>query len=203
MGGMDGRAGGGSLPVRGIAWGVLAVLAWASTMSGPRSAPPRVSCSRPHRAALRRRRADHAAHAAAHGAPRPGRARLAAGPGPPSWRRARSSAWCVNTGFVLAPLAHGVVLGPGFTMLAAAGLGWWVEGERPSVAQLSGTAILALGPARHRRGRARCRHGRAGVVGRPRLRRHRHCRTLAAGDGLRGCAGAGCSRTGHIQPNER
>ncbi len=33
-------AAGGSLPVRGIAWGVLAVLAWAmSTMSGPRSAP--------------------------------------------------------------------------------------------------------------------------------------------------------------------
>ena len=51
----------------------------------------------------------------------------------------------VNTGFVLAPLAHGVVLGPTGTMLASTLLAWRLERERPSPAQLAGMAILLLG----------------------------------------------------------
>lgn len=51
----------------------------------------------------------------------------------------------VNTGFILAPLAHGVVLGPTGTMLSSALLTWLLERERPSPAQLAGMAILLLG----------------------------------------------------------
>ena len=51
----------------------------------------------------------------------------------------------VNTGFVLAPLAHGVVLGPAATMLSATALGCALQGERLSRAQVAGMAILATG----------------------------------------------------------
>ena len=51
----------------------------------------------------------------------------------------------VNTGFVLAPLSHGVVLGPAATMLTATALGCAFAGERLSRAQLAGMAILAAG----------------------------------------------------------
>jgi drug/metabolite transporter (DMT)-like permease len=146
MGGMERiGAAGRSLPVRGIAWGVLAVLAWAVYNVGAK-----VGAAQGFRAPdltvlrfgvaglimlpmlLRMGLRD----LGGLGWPRGLALLLTAGP---------LFGLCVNTGFVLAPLAHGVVLGPGFTMLAAAGLGWWVEGERPSVAQLSGTAILLLG----------------------------------------------------------
>lgn len=51
----------------------------------------------------------------------------------------------VNTGFVLAPLAHGVVLGPATTMLSATALAWVCEGERLNRMQLAGMAILVAG----------------------------------------------------------
>lgn len=51
----------------------------------------------------------------------------------------------VNTGFVLAPLAHGVVLGPASTMLSATALARVFQGERPNRMQLAGMAILVAG----------------------------------------------------------
>lgn len=51
----------------------------------------------------------------------------------------------VNSGFVRAPLAHGVVLGPTGTMVSATLLAWWLERERPTPAQAAGMALLFLG----------------------------------------------------------
>lgn len=51
----------------------------------------------------------------------------------------------VNTGFVLAPLAHGVVLGPAATMLSATALACLFQRERLHRLQLVGMAILLAG----------------------------------------------------------
>ncbi len=51
----------------------------------------------------------------------------------------------VNCGFMLAPLAHGVTLGPVATMTTAALLAWKFNGERPRAAQFAGMAFLLAG----------------------------------------------------------
>ncbi len=51
----------------------------------------------------------------------------------------------VNSGFMLAPLAHGVTLGPAATMTSATLLAWKFNQERPSAAQFAGMAFLLAG----------------------------------------------------------
>ena len=56
----------------------------------------------------------------------------------------------VNTGFVLAPLAHGVVLGPAATMLSAHGTRLRVPGRAAEPGAAGGHGDPGRGPARHR-----------------------------------------------------
>lgn len=51
----------------------------------------------------------------------------------------------VNEGFALAPLAHGVVFGPGAALLSTILLARILDGERPAMQQLAGSAMLGLG----------------------------------------------------------
>ena len=164
MGGMDVGAGGGSLPVRGIAWGVLAVLAWAVYNVGAK-----VGAAQGFRAPdltvlrfgvaglimlpmlLRMGLRD----LGGLGWPRGLALLLAAGPlfGLCVEHRLRpgpAGAW----GGARAGLHHA-----GGRRARLVGGGRAAE-RRPALRHRH----PALGPARHRRGRARCRHGRAGVA---------------------------------------
>lgn len=51
----------------------------------------------------------------------------------------------VNAGFSLAPLSHGVVFGPAAALVSTLILARLIDKERPTGAQLAGSAILALG----------------------------------------------------------
>ena len=51
----------------------------------------------------------------------------------------------VGVGFVLTPLAHGLVVGPSATMIATSLLGCWFAGEPITGRRIAGIAILVLG----------------------------------------------------------
>lgn len=145
--GVPSRAGdaGTGLPLQGIVWGVAAALAWAIYNVGAK-----VGAAEGFRPAdLTLMRFGIAGLVMLAPLVRLGPRRLA-GIG---WRRGTALTalvgppfgLVVNTGFTLAPLAHGVVLGPASTMLSAMLLAWACAGERPRRAQLAGMAILLLG----------------------------------------------------------
>jgi drug/metabolite transporter (DMT)-like permease len=130
------------LPVRGIAWGVAAVLAWALYNVGAKLGVAQGFQSQD--LTLMR-------YGVAGLLMLP--LLLRGGLGSLGWGRGLMLTLCVgplfglviNTGFVLAPLAHGVVLPPAVTMLSTTLLAWGFAGERPKVAQLIGIVILLTG----------------------------------------------------------
>ena len=139
------RAPAPGLPVRGVAWGIVAALAWAIYNVGAK-----VGAAQGFRPAdLTLIRFAVAGLVMLPLLARSGLRDL----GGLGWGRGAALAllvgplfgFVVNTGFVLAPLAHGVVLGPAATMLCATTLGCMFQGERLTRAQLAGMAILALG----------------------------------------------------------
>ena len=130
------------LPVRGIAWGVAAVLAWALYNVGAKLGVAQGFQSQD--LTLMR-------YGVAGLLMLP--LILRSGLGSLGWGRGLMLTLCVgplfglvvNTGFVLAPLAHGVVLPPAATMISTTLLAWGFAGERPKVAQLIGIVILLTG----------------------------------------------------------
>ena len=130
------------LPVRGIAWGVAAVLAWALYNVGAKLGVAQGFQSQD--LTLMR-------YGVAGLLMLP--LLLRGGLGSLGWGRGLMLTLCVgplfglvvNTGFVLAPLAHGVVLPPAATMISTTLLAWAFAGERPKVAQLIGIVILLTG----------------------------------------------------------
>lgn len=56
-----------------------------------------------------------------------------------------SFGFIVSAGFVLAPLAHGIVIGPSMTMIASSLLAYWFAGEPLSGQRLAGIGVLMAG----------------------------------------------------------
>jgi drug/metabolite transporter (DMT)-like permease len=136
------RAEASGLPVRGIAWGVAAVLAWALYNVGAKLGVAQGFQSQD--LTLMR-------YGVAGLLMLP--LLLRGGLGSLGWGRGLMLTLCVgplfglvvNTGFVLAPLAHGVVLPPAATMISTTLLAWGFAGERPKLPQLIGIVILLTG----------------------------------------------------------